>query len=453
MRTAPTLDELADDLEAGRTSAAKLVEQCLARIDDAGGEGARVFMHVMRKEATAAAEGIDKLRAAGAGASRYAGIPISIKDLFDIKGQVTRGGSKVLDDRPAAMADAPAVARLRGAGFIVMGRTNMTEFAFSGIGINPHYGTPKNAWDRASGGRVPGGSSSGAAVSVADGMAHMGLGTDTGGSCRIPAAFNGIVGYKPTASRVPTAGALPLSTTLDSVGPLARSVACCAAADAVLAGQPHRKLVPADLSRLRIAVPQNFVLADMEEKVAQDFERALSALSKAGAKVVKLAMPAFDDIPRINSKAGFSAAEALAWHKDLIAARGPQYDQRVLSRIKRGHEQSAIDYIALFGERARLIAAVYAGMADFDVMALPTTPIVAPKIADLAADDAFAKANMLALRNPSVINMIDGCSISLPMHATGEAPTGLMLAAVGGQDAALFSFAAGIEKLLGGGSP
>lgn len=449
MRNAPTLDKLAGDLEDGRTSAAKLVEQCLARIDDAGGEGARVFMHVMRKEAIAAAEGMDKLRAAGAAPSRYAGIPVSIKDLFDIKGQVTRAGSKVLDDRPAAAADAPAVARLRRAGFIVMGRTNMTEFAFSGIGINPHYGTPKNAWDRASGGRVPGGSSSGAAVSVTDGMAYAGLGTDTGGSCRIPAAFNGIVGYKPTAARVPTTGALPLSTTLDSVGPLASTVACCAVVDAVLAGQTPGALEPLDPSRLRIAVPQNLVLADVEEKVARDFERALSALSKAGAKVERLAVPEFDDIPRINAKAGFSAAEALAWHKDLIATRGAQYDPRVVVRIKRGHEQSAIDYIGLFAERARLIAGVSARVQGYDALALPTTPIIAPRIADLAADDAFAKANMLALRNPSVINMIDGCAISLPMHATGEAPTGLMLAALAGRDAALFAIAATAEFILG----
>ena len=203
MRNAPTLDQLADDLEAGRTTAAALVAACLARIDDPNGEGTRAFLHVMRKEAASAAEGIDKLRAAGAAPSRYAGIPVSIKDLFDIKGQVTRAGSKVLDDAAPAAADAIAVARLKQAGFIVIGRTNMTEFAFSGIGINPHYGTPRNAWDRATG-RVPGGSSSGAAVSVTDGMAHMGLGTDTGGSCRIPAAFNGIVGYKPTAARVPT---------------------------------------------------------------------------------------------------------------------------------------------------------------------------------------------------------------------------------------------------------
>jgi aspartyl-tRNA(Asn)/glutamyl-tRNA(Gln) amidotransferase subunit A len=449
MRNAPTLDQLADDLEAGRTTAVGLVEQCLARIDDTSGEGARAFMHVMRKEAKAAAEGIDRLRAAGAAPSRYAGIPVSIKDLFDIEGQVTRAGSKVLADAAPATADAPAVARLKRAGFIVIGRTNMTEFAFSGIGINPHYGTPKNAWDRASGGRVPGGSSSGAAVSVADGMAHMGLGTDTGGSCRIPAAFNGIVGYKPTAARVPTHGALPLSTTLDSIGPLARTVACCAAADAVLAGEQPRRLVPADLGRIRIAVPQNLVLGDMEEAVAKDFEAALAALANAGARVEKLAMPEFDDIPRINAKAGFSAPEALAWHADLIARRGKDYDQRVLVRIQRGTEQSAVDYVNLVRERAKLIADIACRLDGFDVMALPTTPIVAPKIADLAADDAFARANLLALRNPSVINMFDGCAISLPMHAAPQAPTGLMLAALGGRDHFLFSVAAAAERIVG----
>jgi aspartyl-tRNA(Asn)/glutamyl-tRNA(Gln) amidotransferase subunit A len=449
MRNSPTLDDLADNLAAGKTSSVELVEDCLARIDDATGEGARVFMHVMRQQAKAAAAGIDKLRAAGAAPSRYAGIPVSIKDLFDIEGQVTRAGSKVLDDAPPAVADAPVVARLKRAGFVVIGRTNMTEFAFSGIGINPHYGTPKNAWDRASGGRVPGGSSSGAAVSVTDGMAYMGLGTDTGGSCRIPAAFNGIVGYKPTASRVPTAGALPLSTTLDSIGPLARTVACCAAADAVLAGEAPRRLVPADLHRISIAVPQSLVLGDIEEKVAKDFETALAALSKAGAKVEKIAVPEFDDIPRINAKAGFSAPEALAWHADLIARRAKDYDQRVLVRIQRGSEQSAVDYVNLVRARARLITEVSCRLDGFDVIALPTTPIVAPKIADLAADDAFAKANVLALRNPSVINMLDGCAISLPMHEPGEAPTGLMLAALAGRDHALFAIAAAAEAVVG----
>ena len=179
---------------------------------------------------------MDRLRKANAAPSPYAGIPVSIKDLFDIKGQVTRAGSRALEDSAPAEADAPVVARLRRAGFIVIGRTNMTEFAYSGIGINPHYGTPKSAWNR-SVGHVPGGSSSGAAVSIADQMAYGALGTDTGGSCRIPAAYNGIVGYKPTQRRVPLDGGVPLSSSLDSFGPLARSVACCAVLDAVLADE------------------------------------------------------------------------------------------------------------------------------------------------------------------------------------------------------------------------
>ena len=222
MKNAPTLAALADDLDSGRTSARKLVDACLAKIADTSGEGARAFIHVDAEAAIEAAEAMDRLREVKAAPSRFAGIPVSIKDLFDIRGQVTRAGSRALDDSAPADADAPAVARLRRAGFVVIGRTNMTEFAYSGIGINPHYGTPKGAWQR-SVGHVPGGSSSGAAVSVVDGMAHGALGTDTGGSCRIPAAYNGIVGFKPTQRRVPLDGAVPLSFTLDSIGPLART--------------------------------------------------------------------------------------------------------------------------------------------------------------------------------------------------------------------------------------
>ena len=447
MPRTPTLDQLADDLALGRVTARKLVADCLARIDDTSGEGARAFVHVARRQAITAAEGIDRLRAAGAAPSRYAGIPVSIKDLFDVQGQVTKGGSKVLDDRPAATADAPAVARLRQAGFIVIGRTNMTEFAFSGVGLNPHFGTPKCAFDRKTG-RIPGGSSSGAAVSVVDGMAHMGLGTDTGGSCRIPAAFNGIVGFKPTAARVPTAGALPLSHSLDSVGPLARSVACCAAIDTIIAGEPGRTLVPASLKGLRIAAPQTFVLGGMDEAVSGDLDRALSALSAAGAVVDRIAVPEFDDIPKINSKAGFAAPEALAWHMDLITERGPDYDPRVLVRINRGKEQTALDYIKLLDDRAKLIAAVEKRLAGYDVIALPTVPTIAPPISALDKDDEFGRINLLALRNPTVINMIDGCAISLPMHKPGNAPTGLMLAGLRGRDHVVFSIAAAVEALL-----
>src|SRR4051794_13346706 len=239
----PTLASLADDLDAGRTTARALVDACLAKIADKAGEGARTFIHVDKEAAIAAAEAMDRLRKAKARPSPFAGIPISIKDLFDIKGQVTRAGSRALEDSPPAEVDAPAVARLRRAGFVVIGRTNMTEFAYSGIGINPHFGTPKSIWQRDTG-HVPGGSSSGAAVSVADGMAHGALGTDTGGSCRIPAAWNGIVGFKPTQRRVPLAGAVPLSSTLDSFGPLARTVSCCAVLDAVLADEPVVALRP-----------------------------------------------------------------------------------------------------------------------------------------------------------------------------------------------------------------
>src|SRR3954462_8148040 len=254
MQNMPTLASLAADLDCGATTARKLVEACIAKIADPAGEGQRAFIHVDKDAALMAADAMDVLRKVKASPSRYAGIPVSIKDLFDIKGQVTRAGSRALDDSSPAEQDAPTVARLRKAGFVVIGRTNMTEFAYSGIGINPHYGTPKGAWNRAEA-HVPGGSSSGAAVSVLDGMAHGALGTDTGGSCRIPAAYNGIVGYKPTQRRVPLDGAVPLSFSLDSIGPLARSVACCAALDAILAGEPAFELTPRPIKGMRLAVP------------------------------------------------------------------------------------------------------------------------------------------------------------------------------------------------------
>src|SRR5437764_10698091 len=273
MKNNPTLATLADDLANGRTSARKLVEECLARIADPAGEGPRAFIHVDKDAAIEAADAMDRLRKVNAAPSRFAGIPVSIKDLFDISGQVTRAGSRALEDSAPAEADAPVVARLRRAGFIVIGRTNMTEFAYSGIGINPHYGTPKGAWNR-SVGHVPGGSSSGAAVSIADGMAYGALGTDTGGSCRIPAAYNGIVGFKPTQRRVPLDGGVPLSSTPDSFGPLARTVDCCAVLDAVLADEPVRPLAPRAVKGMRLAVPTTVAIDDLDEAVAKTFERA-----------------------------------------------------------------------------------------------------------------------------------------------------------------------------------
>src|SRR5947199_6784541 len=308
MPNVPTIAALADDLENGRTSARKIVDGCLARIADKSGEGERACIHVDAEAAVEAAEAMDRLRAANAAPSRFAGIPVSIKDLFDIKGQVTRAGSRALEDSAPAETDAVVVARLRRAGFIVIGRTNMTEFAYSGIGINPHFGTPKSVWNR-SVGHVPGGSSSGAAVSIADGMAHGALGTDTGGSCRIPAAFNGIVGFKPTQRRVPLEGGVPLSFSLDSFGPLARSVGCCAVLDAVLADEPVQPLQPRPVKGMRLAVPTTVVLDDLDAAVAKTFERALETLSRGGALIERIEVPEFHDIGVMNSKGGFAAAE------------------------------------------------------------------------------------------------------------------------------------------------
>lgn len=443
----PTLATLADDLASGRTTARKLVDACLSKIADTSGEGARAFIHVDAEAAIEAAEAMDRLREVKAAPSPFAGIPVSIKDLFDIKGQVTRAGSRALDDSAPAEVDAPAVARLRRAGFVVIGRTNMTEFAFSGIGINPHYGTPKGAWNR-SVGHVPGGSSAGAAVSVVDGMAHGALGTDTGGSCRIPAAYNGIVGYKPTQRRVPLDGAVPLSFSLDSIGPLARSVGCCAVLDAVLANEAFIPLQPRPIKGMRLAVPTTVAFDDLDDAVAKTFERALAALSRQGALIERIEVPEFLDVGVINAKGGFAAAESYAWHRYLIASKGDVYDPRVSMRILRGEALSAADYVDFSQARKSLVTRAAARLAPYDALVMPTTAITPPRIADLADDKAFTKANLLSLRNCTLINMIDGCAISLPCHREGEVPVGLMLAASGGADRRIFELAAGMEDAI-----
>jgi len=444
----PTLEQLAGDLAAGHVTSRALVEQCLARIEEPGGQGTAAFIAVDREGVLAAADAMDALRRAGAEPSRFAGIPISIKDLFDIRGQVTRAGSKVLEGPPADR-DAPAVARLRAAGFVLIGRTNMTEFAYSGLGLNPHYGSPLSPWRREEG-YISGGSTSGGAVSVADGMAHAALGTDTGGSCRIPAAWCGLVGFKPTARRVPREGAVPLSTTLDSVGPLARSVACCAALDAILAQEAHADLAEIAPAALRIGAVENVVLDGIEPEVASAYETALERLARAGAAVERIAMPAFDRVAPLSAKGGFPAAEAYAWHRKLLAERGDEYDPRVSVRIRRGTEQDAADFVELLAGRAALVAEANGTLAGFDAIAMPTTPILPPLLSELEADDAlYGRANLLALRNPTLINMIDGCAISLPASAPGEPPVGLMLAAGAGQDRRLLAVARAVETVLG----
>ncbi len=443
----PTLASLAADLASGKTSARKLVEQCIAKIADPAGEGQRAFTHVDKDAALEAADAMDRLRKANAAPSPFAGIPVSVKDLFDIKGQVTRAGSRALDDSAPAEADAPVVARLKRAGFIVIGRTNMTEFAYSGIGINPHFGTPKSAWNRKVG-HVPGGSSSGAGVSIADGMAFGALGTDTGGSCRIPAAFNGIVGYKPTQRRMPLDGGVPLSFSLDSYGPLANSVACCAVLDAVLADEEIEPITPRPVKGMRLAVPTTVALDDLDDAVAATFERALAALSRAGALIERIEVPELLDVGVMNAKGGFAAAESYAWHRYLIVSKGDMYDPRVSARILRGEGFPAADYIDLLEARRSFIARTGQRIAPYDAMVLPTTANTPPVIADLADDKAFATQNLRALRNCTLINVLDGCAISLPAHREGEVPVGLMLAASGGSDRRIFELAAAMESVI-----
>lgn len=446
----PRLEQASQRLDQGDTSAVQLTEQALARTQE--GEGPKVFTRVFQKSALAEARASDGLRAAGLARSPIEGLPISVKDLFDIAGLPTLGGSRLLANAAPATRTAEVVQRLRQAGAVIVGTTNMTEFAYSGLGLNPHYGTPRNPWQRdedGGGGRIPGGSSSGAAISVTDGMAMAGIGSDTGGSVRIPSAFCGLTGFKPTARRVSMQGVLPLSANLDSIGPLAPSVRCCATLDAILSGEPLEALHAAPLQGLRLLAPSNVVLDGMDSTVAAAWERALSLLSQAGVRITHAVVAPFSELAEINAKGGFTAAEAWAWHREYLATRLDEYDPRVGTRILRGKDISAADYIDLLARRKQWIAEVEAQMADHDLITMPTVPVIAPKIADLAqSDETYFRTNGLILRNPTLINFLDGCAISLPCHRAGEAPVGLSLAGTGGQDRRLLSVALAVEQLL-----
>ncbi|MFL6692882.1 MAG: amidase [Ramlibacter sp.] len=410
-----------EQLVQGRTSAAAELDRAMAAARSPANTNTFLSLAPERalREATAAA----------AKSLPLAGLAASIKDLFDVAGEVTAAGSVVLADAAPASADSAAVARLRAAGAAIVGRTNMTEFAFSGVGINPHHGTPVNPADAATQ-RIPGGSSSGAAVSVATGAAFVGLGSDTGGSIRIPAALCGIVGFKNTARLTPLEGALPLSTTLDTVCAMTRSVRDAITAHEVLSGRKVT-LAGKPLSQARFAVARTQLLDGLDLPVAQAFEAALRTLRNAGARVEEIALDEIRDLGSIQSTGGFSAAESYSWHRALLEAKGPGYDRRVRLRIERGAGMKAWEYLDLVRARADWIERVAAALAGFDAVLSPTVPIVAPPISDVAPgaqhDDAFFRVNALLLRNTSVVNMLDGCAISLPCQAPGSLPVGLML--------------------------
>lgn len=447
-----TIAEFAADIGSGRKRSIDLVEDALARIADPAGEGARAFTLHDAAKVRAQADAMDKLLGAGIRLSPLHGLPVSVKDLLDVAGETTRAGSRVLAGAPAAASDAVIVRRLRQAGAVIVGRTNMTEFAYGGIGFNPHYGTPASPWDRKTG-RVPGGSSSGAAVSVSDGMAVAGIGTDTGGSCRIPAAFCGVVGFKPTAGRIPTKGCFPLAPSLDSIGPLARSVACAATVDSVIAGEPPRNLADLPIEGLRLAVPQTYLLDGLDPAVAAAFERVLSVCSKAGAAVLSPRLEVIGRTRELFAKGGIGGAEAWHLHRDWIAAKAELYDPKVRLRIALARDQTASDYIGLKQLRECLAGEFDRQTAGFDALIMPTTPNLPPPIRDFGdhqSMDDYNRVNALSLRNTYVGNLFDRCSISIPCQRPGEPVVGLMLIGERGADQHLLAIAQAIERVLAG---
>jgi aspartyl-tRNA(Asn)/glutamyl-tRNA(Gln) amidotransferase subunit A len=427
----------------GAVSAVQRLDAALACIHDASGEGARACLTVSHDAAREAAAASDGRAKAGRALGPLDGVIVTIKDLFDVAGEVTRAGSKVLaEEGTRAHADAVIVQRLREAGAVIVAKTNMSEFAFTGIGANPHYGTPGNPADRA---RVPGGSSSGAGVAVGDGMCEIAIGTDTGGSVRIPAALCGVIGFKPSRQRVPTDGAFPLSYTLDSIGPLARTVADCAKADAVLAADEPWALAPAPLAGLRVGVAQGFPLDNLDETVSRRFSSAIARLEKAGCRVTPAALPVLGDMMNMLGRASILVAEAYSIHRERLAAHGDAIDPIVRGRIEKGSDVLAADYVANLRERAQLIRAMDAQLADFDVLAMPVTATVAPRFDEIGEERAFLRCNAMLLRNTTVGNFFDLCGISLPIPSEGDLPCGLMLLARNGLDRRLLQIAAAIE--------
>lgn len=443
MNTPTTLARLLDEMASGQRKPTELLESCFEHIDTNDDANAQIYTRRFDKTARAEADAIDRLREAGLTGGQLAGLPIALKALFDVKGEITHAGSQGW--QVPAETDALIVSRLRREGAVITGHTNMTEFAYSGVGLNPHYGTPDNPLAP---GRIPGGSSSGAAVAVARGMACGAIGTDTGGSVRIPAAFCGLVGFKPSQSRVPRDGTFPLSDSLDSIGPIAPTVDCCARLDAVLSGRQYQPLRPISLKGVRFVVPTQYMLDDLDNTVAQAFACSLNSLRDAGATIIEAPAPVLTAIPELMEGGGFTAAESYFVHRQSLADHGDQYDPRVRTRIERGAAITAADYLELCRRRQQRKQEADEWLKDYDGLLAPTVPVVPPRFEELTADEDYARLNLLILRNPTVANMLDLCSVTLPNHKPGYLPGGLMLIGRNGSDETLLRLAKAVERVL-----
>lgn len=418
--------ELALGLEGGSVNAVRLAEEALAAIERQHAQDIPAFVYVDKDAVLSDARESDRRRKEGRAISRFDGVPFGVKDLFDVQGQVTTAGSVLLRNEKPAASNADPVALLRGKGLIVLGRTNMTEFAYSGVGLNPHYGTPTSVYDRKAG-SIPGGSSSGSAVAVADGVCAVALGTDTGGSCRIPAAFNGIAGFKPTASRISKRGVFPLSALFDSIGPIGRSAACCAIADDILAGDEGRTSSWKALRPLKLAVLNTCVTDGLAPEMEEIFQRTLKRLGKS-VEVSVLEFPPLVELQSLLNNGGIVACEAWHLHREWLETRPSEYDPRVASRIHFDGNTDTATFAQLLDRRSALIEKFRQFASGFDAVICPTVPMPPPKISELDSDEGYRRLNALALRNTYVLNFLDGCAGSIPMHSEGEPPMGLMLA-------------------------
>lgn len=440
-----TIAELRRRLDAGDVRSVELTDACFDRILQAGEQGKRTFVRLYEDAARASAIAQDELMSVGLRLSPLAGIPLSIKDLFDVAGEETLSGSSVPCPYGKAERDAVVIERLRMAGAVLIGRTNMSEFAYSGVGRNRHYGTPGNPHDRS---RIPGGSSSGAAVSVAEGMVPAAIGSDTGGSVRIPAALCGLVGFKPTQHRISLDGVRPLSWSLDSVGVLASSVDCCHLLDAIMAGERVGHVAAAPVQGLRLGVPDRIVLDSLDTEVAESFDRTLMMLSRAGAQIIDLEVPEIPDLVELGGTSRIISAESHTILRGQLAEISAVTDSVIGSRIVAGGDISAADYLSIMRARHSLIERAAHTLAPVDAIVMPTVPLLAPQLSALEDDADFHRVNRLLVRNTSIGNFLNLCAITLPIVRPGSLPVGFMLMRTGGSDQRLLATAKGIESLL-----
>lgn len=438
-------------LQSGALDPVVLTEEVLDGI--ANHRDQSIFISLVPERARAEARSArDRIRA-GRSRGLLDGIPVAWKDLFDLEGLATTAGSVVLADAEAAARDADVVAALAAAGMVAIGRTNMSEFAFSGLGINPHYGTPLNPHS-SDGPRLPGGSSSGAGVAVTAGLVPVAMGTDTGGSIRIPAAFNGVVGYKATRGRYPMGGVFPLAGSLDSLGPLTRTVQDAVWIDAAMRRQTAPSVKGGSVDGLQLIVPETIVFDGIEPEVADAFEAALDRLGKAGASITRRAFPLFAELFELMARLGpLVTAEAFALHRDrLFSEAAARMDPRVVARCKLGEKTAMADYIAILDARKRMIAELAGQVPPGAILVAPTLPHVAPLTAPLEADmDAFVAMNGRTLRNTLIGNFFDWCGVSIPC-GTGAAgmPVGLLLSGLPHTDDHLLGAALAAEDIVRG---